>query len=98
MPAKLVRDRIPEIIVSKGEAVSTYIASEEEYVAKLREKLVEEAQEFLVDPSLEELADVLEVTEAIKRAFGFDEQALEKVRLTKRKERGGFEKKIILES
>ncbi len=94
---KLVRDRIPEIIETKGQTCKTHIAEEIEYTTKLKEKLQEEAAEFAKDDNIEELADLMEVVEAIKKLKGFDSAELEKVRLEKHEKRGGFEKRIILE-
>jgi predicted house-cleaning noncanonical NTP pyrophosphatase (MazG superfamily) len=59
---KLVRDKIPQIIRSKGLEPVIYTASTEEYSARLRDKLQEEVDEFIVsDSDPEELADILEV-------------------------------------
>ena len=92
---KLVRDYIPEIIKAKG---GTYedlrIASPEEYKEELIKKLGEEAKEFGAEPSVEELADVLEVLEALKTLPEYAN--VEEIRLKKRAERGGFDKRIIL--
>jgi len=63
---KLVRDNIPKLITERGKKCTYHIADDREYSLKLREKLVEEAQEFLANPSEEEFADVLEVLDAIK--------------------------------
>ena len=58
---KLVRDKIPEIIRSKGVEPITYVADAEEYAARLRDKLAEEVEEFIAsDNDPEELADILE--------------------------------------
>lgn len=92
---KLVRDKIPEILDQKGVLYEKRIASEEEYKTELIKKLSEEAQEFLEsEGSIEELADVLEVLESLKSLPEYQE--VEQARLTKREERGGFERRIIL--
>ncbi len=62
---KLVRDKIPDIIMSKGEKAITHIANNEEFSKKLNDKLLEEVNEYLKNPSTEELADILEVIRAI---------------------------------
>lgn len=46
---KLIRDKIPEIIAAKGGQAVTHVATDEEYQAKLREKLTEEVQEYMKD-------------------------------------------------
>ena len=94
---KLVRDRIPEIIESRGEKAVIHIADEKEYEAKLKEKLLEEVREFIGKTSIEELADIMEVIEAICEKYSFDKKELERVRTEKKEKRGGFSKKIILE-
>ena len=62
---KLIRDKIPAIMTEKGKSFSIHIASRKEYEQKLKEKLLEEVNEFLEDPCLEELADVAEVFGAL---------------------------------
>jgi predicted house-cleaning noncanonical NTP pyrophosphatase (MazG superfamily) len=90
---KLVRDRIPEIIESSGKRCKVQIASEEEYAAKLKEKLLEEANEFFENPSIEELADVQEVVTAIVKLKNWD---VWDARLDKNIERGTFNNRYIL--
>lgn len=94
---KLIRDQIPEIIAAKGQTSKTHIASDEEYWTKLKEKLTEEVAEFAKDESIDELADVMDVIAAIQSYKKFDSQAVEALRIKKRQERGGFDKRIILE-
>ncbi|MDP2593501.1 MAG: nucleoside triphosphate pyrophosphohydrolase [bacterium] len=64
---KLVRDKIPEILDKKGLRYERRVASLEEYKVELIRKLGEEVGEFEENGSSEELADVLEVIEALKQ-------------------------------
>lgn len=93
---KLVRDKIPEIIKKKGNIPLTKILSEKEYFIALKAKLTEEMDEFKESESLEELADILEVVFALASHSGSNQAELEKLRLEKQNERGGFEEKILL--
>ena len=70
---------------------------EEEYVRELDRKLCEEVEEYRADGSIEEMADVLEVLQAICIARGYTLQQLEEVRRKKAAERGGFKKRIYWE-
>ena len=91
---KLVRDKIPEILDNKNVLYEKRIASEKEYKIELIKKLDEEIKEFYEELDPEELADVLEVIEALKRLPEYQE--VENIRNKKLRERGGFEKRIIL--
>ena len=94
---KLVRDKIPEIIETDGKACKTHILSNDEYIAALEVKLNEEVAEYQADKNLEEMADVLEVLQAICIARGYSLEELEALRAKKADERGGFAAKIFLE-
>jgi len=94
---KLVRDKIPEIIKSKGEVSITHIASDKEYREKLKAKLQEEVKEFIEDPNKEELADILEVIYALCDLYKIDKIKLEQFRKDKANKKGGFKDKIILD-
>jgi len=91
---KLIRDKIIEIIKEKGEIPITHIAEDEEYWIKLKEKLSEEVNEFLEDSNEKELADILEVVDAICDFKKINKEDLKKEKFEKR---GGFNKKIILD-
>ena len=91
---KLVRDKIPEILDKKGVSYEKRVATQEEYKAELIKKLGEEAQEFAEAGDVAELADVLEVIESLKKLPEFSE--VEKIRLQKKEERGGFDRRFIL--
>ena len=93
---KLVRDRIPEIIEADGKTCVYATLSNEDYIALLDQKLNEELAEYQESKSLEELADLLEVMQAVVKARGWTLKELEQVRADKAVKRGGFERKILL--
>ena len=95
---KLVRDKIPEIIKNKGRESIVYVADESEYWEKLKEKLEEEVKEFKESENIEEMADILEVIDAMIAYKKFNKKEIESVKKKKAKERGRFEKRIILET
>ena len=92
---KIVRDKIPEIIIADGKKPITRILDKEEYLQELDKKLNEEVAEYQADKSIEEMADVLEVLFSICEARGHSVEKLMAVRDSKREKRGGFEKKIF---
>lgn len=91
---KLVRDKIPEILDAKNVPYEKRTASPEEYKTELIKKLGEEIKEFLEAGDSEELADVLEVIESLKKLPDYEE--VEKLRKKKLEEWGGFTQRIIL--
>ena len=93
---KLVRDRIPEIIAASGKRCVTEVLSGEEYLRYLDRKLDEELAEYHQDGSCEELADLMEVLLACAAARGMSRDELENVRAEKARERGAFEKRLLL--
>jgi predicted house-cleaning noncanonical NTP pyrophosphatase (MazG superfamily) len=97
---KLIRDNIPEIMDAKGVGYSVRVLDEQEYIAKLNEKLQEELDEYHAAgeaEQVEELADLVELVYSILDAKGVSLEAFESIRLMKREKRGGFGKKLLLE-
>lgn len=94
--SKLVRDRIPEIIAAGGKTCICEELSDGVYLDFLDKKLNEELAEYQESKSLEELADLLEVMQAVVKARGWSWEELEQVHKDKASERGRFEKKILL--
>jgi predicted house-cleaning noncanonical NTP pyrophosphatase (MazG superfamily) len=98
---KLVRDLIPRIIEADGRRPVIRILGDEDYEAALRAKLIEEAVEARDAPSdrlLAELADVVEVINALLPILGLTWDDLLALAKRKRAERGGFAGRILLES
>lgn len=99
---KLVRDRIPELIQSHGEKATVRTLEPEAFLRCLEEKLEEELAEYRREGEsgnrMEELADILEVVYALAATQGCTEEALDRIRLAKRENRGGFAKRLFLVS
>ena len=95
--AKLVRDKVPEIMKQEGKIITTHIADDEEYWKRLKEKLRLEAAEFTANEKIEELASVLEVIRAICDFKKIEMKDIEALREKKAAESGGFSKRIILD-
>jgi predicted house-cleaning noncanonical NTP pyrophosphatase (MazG superfamily) len=100
---KLVRDRIPEIIRASGRQCGIEIITDEfAYRQALLEKLVEEAQEALVaghqaeEDLLQELADLLEVVDALLKAYHFSPDQLHQLQTERRNQRGSFDNRLRL--
>ncbi len=97
---KLVRDKIPTMIGRNNENVQSYKAKPESLLSLLKDKLVEEANEFKWarndEENIEELADVLEVIRGVCKLYNLTLENLERIADEKREKRGGFEDGIVL--
>ena len=94
---KLIRDRIPEIIAANGQTAATRTLTDAEYAAALERKLQEEVAEYLESKAPVELADVLEVVEALAENAGVSFEELLHMKTEKRRANGAFQKKLFLE-
>lgn len=100
---KLVRDRILEIIEQDGEKPVSRILELAEYRQELAKKAVEEAYEIVAagdnkEELLKEIADVLEVLDALIVSYDLDKTQLQQIKEQRKAKRGGFEKRIFLQS
>ena len=93
---KAIRDKIPEIIQKDGHSCSVKTLPDEEFLEQLEKKLSEEVTEYQNDKNPEELADILEVIYRIAQLKGVSKEKLEKIRIKKSEERGGFDKNLFL--
>lgn len=95
---KLVRDKIPENIDSELGRKSKYrILNDKEYLTELNKKVLEEANEFIEENSIEELADLMEVINSIMKLKGYKMEEVHKVMKAKTDKKGAFNDKIYLE-
>lgn len=95
---KLVRDKIPEDIDSEqGRKCKYRILEDKEYLKELNRKVLEEANEFIEENSIEELGDLMEVINAIMKLKGYNMEEVKKVMKAKEEKKGAFKNKIFLE-
>ena len=97
---KLVRDKIPEIIKKDGAKPVIKKLSEKRFKEELRKKIIEEAKEVFEAKGREELlkecADLQEVLITLMDAEKISFSELNTVRRKRKKDRGGFEKRVFL--
>ena len=93
---KAIRDKIPEIIQKDGHSCSVKTLPDEEFLEQLEKKLSEEVTEYQNDKNHEELADILEIIYRVAQLKGISKEELEKIRIKKSEERGGFDKNLFL--
>ena len=98
---KIVRDKIPQIIESKGSKCKIRTLDEMGFIFHFRNKLQEEVDELnraaTSDEILEEVVDVLEILYTITTNIGKTFEDVEVLRLKKKQEKGGFADKLFLE-
>jgi predicted house-cleaning noncanonical NTP pyrophosphatase (MazG superfamily) len=93
---KLIRDRIPEIIEASGKTAVVEQLTDDEFLQKLDEKLVEELAEYQESQSVEELADLYEIILAIAAVKGYSPEEFEAIRREKAAQRGSFSQRLLL--
>lgn len=96
---KLVRDKIPEKIRNNNEIPIIKVLNDKEYKEALITKLLEEYNEVIKaegEEILEELADMLEVIEALANVENKTFNDIMKLKEIKKEKRGGFSEKIYL--
>jgi len=94
---KLVRDKIPDIILKDQALPVTRILDNKEYLKELNKKLQEEVNEYLEEENVEEMVDILEVIRAILDYKEVTYEEIEEKRIKKAKKRGQFKDKVFLE-
>lgn len=99
---KLVRDRIEEIITANGDVAHVRtLASDREYEAALRTKIIEEATELSESSTreafLREYADLMIVLDAVTNLLEFSEAEIKTAIALSLERKGGFEKRHFLE-
>lgn len=93
---KLVRDQIPALMVAEGKSPYVVNVKGTKLKKALRDKLLEEVEEYLESGDSSELADISEVVLALAGLEGISGEQLEVIRKQKRGERGGFDDGLYL--
>jgi len=98
---KLVRDKIPALISEKGRSCKVRKLPATAYARALKAKIREEADELYrargKGPLLNELIDLQELVDAYRGALGMKAKSFHGLVRRKRRERGGFGKRLFLE-
>jgi predicted house-cleaning noncanonical NTP pyrophosphatase (MazG superfamily) len=94
---KLVRDKIPELIMRSGKRPVFHRVQGAELKQYADAKILEEAKEFSKSGELDELLDLLEAIYFRLQLEGISAQEAQERMARKRHERGGFEGGMILE-
>lgn len=92
---KLVRDGVEKFLDGNPTIEYRPIPVRSMFIAELRKKLLEEGAEYLLNPSVGELADCLEAVRGLaEHDLGVGMAAVEAEADAKRAERGGFDEGI----
>lgn len=115
---KLVRDKVPNIIIGKAYPFKARKCTDDEFPIELGNKLIEESNEIkeainkylaseekdnpevkekLLNNIIEELVDLKEVEATIQKLFYISADSINTVANLKRGSKGAFEDKIFLE-
>lgn len=115
---KLVRDKVPNIIIGKAYPFKARKCTDDEFPIELGNKLIEESNEVkeainkyltseekdnpevkekLLNNIIEELVDLKEVEATIQKLFYISADSINTVANLKRGSKGSFEDKIFLE-
>ena len=93
---KLVRDKIPKIIKESGKKCKTRKMKPAEVQDYFQAKILEELEELFENPCAEEMGDVMEAVDCLRKALQLPIKDVIDVKHKKRDERGSFQKGIIL--
>lgn len=93
---KLIRDNIPEICRQNGKTAVTKTLDDKKYRKALRKKLLEETNEYLASEELSELADILEVVDALAKLQGSDFEKVMELKKKKAETNGAFDERLLL--
>lgn len=100
---KLIRDNILAKHIEAGHNIHYVKLRGDDLKLRLREKLHEEADEVPVRPEvddevIEEISDVQQILDDLKREYGITDEQVKKVQQAKFAKKGGFSDGVYVES
>ena len=95
---KLVRDNIPLICEENWQKPKIKILDDKKYKTALHKKLKEDVTEYLLSNNVEELADIIEVIEALAESQDSSLEEILNIKNRKQNKNGAFKNKIFLVS
>lgn len=96
---KLVRDKIFENMLEKGQQVEYHELKGEELLRAAYQKLAEEVEELTTsDEPLKELADIQAAVHFVTKLLGLTPEMVEAHELELQRQSGGFERGIFIET
>ena len=97
---KLIRDSIPEIVKRAGWLPTVRTLERGEFLNALKKKVLEEAGELIQAKDkkgiIDEMVDLRELLDALALELKLKREELKKFQKIKRKNRGGFKKRLFL--
>ena len=97
---KLIRNKLPKRMIEEGVLINSKNLSLAEYSSKLKEKILEEAEEVASSDSVYsltiELADLMEVIYTLAENYQIPLELINSERLTKREINGYFDQKTYV--
>jgi predicted house-cleaning noncanonical NTP pyrophosphatase (MazG superfamily) len=99
---KLVRDRIPELMTHQGSVIQVETLDHKAHIAALKNKIKEEALELCLatsrEDTIEEIADIIEVLDALALKLSIKRSEIDSVKRTKSIKIGGFDRGLFLKT
>ncbi len=97
---KLVRDKIVDGIISVGNKPIFRKLKQDEYIQELKNKLLEEVEEFPKAKNktelLEEVADFEEIMDNLLSVLNVKREDIKKIQKVKNQKRGSFKKRLYI--
>lgn len=94
---KLVRELIPQLIEEDGNEAITRTLEPQEHFQALKDKLLEEVEEYIESEDTEELADIVEIVRSLLEHHMMTYEDLEQTRKQRIEEHGSYSARIFLE-